>query len=102
MERSGAPTEPEKPGEVRGVKPKDLMRFQPREHPSEPAAMRAARGGRTHDRKQPVCLSTISSLMGRLHLDFPLADFEASSVPRLIVTYTSLPGQATFSAEFSD
>jgi hypothetical protein len=29
MERSGAPTELEKPGEVRGVKPEDLMRFQP-------------------------------------------------------------------------
>ena len=29
MERSGAPTELEKPGEVRGLKPEDLMRFQP-------------------------------------------------------------------------
>jgi len=29
MERSGAPTELEKPGEVRGAKPEDLMRFQP-------------------------------------------------------------------------
>jgi hypothetical protein len=29
MERSVAPTELEKPGEVRSVKPEDLMRFQP-------------------------------------------------------------------------